>query len=194
MNFELSIGDTREAIEVVASAVQLKTEDAAIGQVIDNKRVIELPLNGRNISALAVLTAGVQFGFQRSGEAAKADRFPAAWWRSTPTASVRSAASHDRRRDRDGISEQHGRFHSVDRRGRRIQSTDQFLLGRVRAEHRSGCADCDQVGTNQFHGTFYEFLRNDKLAAKDYFLNFELPAGARRFRPTGCAGISSEFS
>src|SRR5207245_4086173 len=35
-------------------------------------------------------------------------------------------------------------------------------------------------GTNQVHGTGFEFPRNDKLAAKDYFLNFQLPAGAPR--------------
>ena len=34
-------------------------------------------------------------------------------------------------------------------------------------------------GTNRFPASLFEFLRNDKLAAKDYFLNFQLPAGAR---------------
>jgi hypothetical protein len=34
-------------------------------------------------------------------------------------------------------------------------------------------------GTNAFHGTLFEFLRNDKLAAKDYFLNFQQPPGSR---------------
>ena len=68
VDFQLTVGSTTESVQVVASAVALKTEDASIGQVIDNKRVIELPLNGRNISALAVLTPGVQFGSQRSGE------------------------------------------------------------------------------------------------------------------------------
>jgi len=67
VNFELSVGETRETVEVIASAVQLKTEDAAVGQVIDDKRVVELPLNGRNISGLAILTPGVQLAWQRTG-------------------------------------------------------------------------------------------------------------------------------
>jgi hypothetical protein len=67
INFELTVGETRESVEVVGAAIELKTDDAAVGQVIDNKRIVELPLNGRNISGLAVLTPGVQFGFARTG-------------------------------------------------------------------------------------------------------------------------------
>ena len=53
IDFTLNVGETSEKIEVVSSAVQLKTEDASVGQVIDNKRVVELPLNGRNIATFA---------------------------------------------------------------------------------------------------------------------------------------------
>src|SRR5687767_219331 len=76
VDFQLTVGSTTESVQVEATVVALKTEDAAIGQVIDNKRVVELPLNGRNISALAVLTAGVQFGFQRSGEDGQGGQIP----------------------------------------------------------------------------------------------------------------------
>ena len=62
VNFVMEVGQITETVEVSASAVALKTDDAAVGQVIDNKRVVELPLNGRNIGGLAVLTPGVQYG------------------------------------------------------------------------------------------------------------------------------------
>ncbi len=64
VDFRMEIGATTETIEVVASGVALKTEDAAVGGNIDNKRVVELPLNGRNVATLAVLVPGVQFGIR----------------------------------------------------------------------------------------------------------------------------------
>src|SRR6185295_7249735 len=64
VNFRLEVGELAEAVEVKASAVILKTEDATVGQVIENRRIVELPLNGRNISNLAVLVSGVQFGLR----------------------------------------------------------------------------------------------------------------------------------
>src|SRR6266511_4127781 len=76
INFELTVGETRESVEVVSAAIQLKTDDSSVGQVIDNKRIVELPLNGRNISGLAVLTAGVSFGSQRSGENGSGGQVP----------------------------------------------------------------------------------------------------------------------
>ena len=65
-DFVLDPGDVTETIEVVASAVGLQTENATVGSLIENRRITELPLNGRNIVQLAVLVPGVQFG-QRSG-------------------------------------------------------------------------------------------------------------------------------
>src|SRR5258705_13133013 len=66
VDFTLEVGSVKQNIEVVASMVMLDTEYSAIGEVIDNKRVEDLPLNGRNIIQLAVMTPGVQYG-SRSG-------------------------------------------------------------------------------------------------------------------------------
>jgi hypothetical protein len=78
VNFSLEVGQLTESVEVVASAVALATDDASVGQVIENKRTADLPLNGRNIISLAVLAPGVQYGSRNGGADDRADiRFPA---------------------------------------------------------------------------------------------------------------------
>jgi hypothetical protein len=54
-NFVLEVGRVTETVEVSASAAVLNTENSTVGGVIENKRIIELPLNGRNVVSLAVL-------------------------------------------------------------------------------------------------------------------------------------------
>ena len=69
-DFQLAVGQVSEVIEVtsVSAALQSKTTD--VGQVIDEQRVRELPLNGRNYLGLALLSAGVV----RSGQAGTGER------------------------------------------------------------------------------------------------------------------------
>jgi len=64
----LDVGSIAESVEVSANAVSLNTENASTGSVIDNRRIVELPLNGRNMQNLAILVPGVQFGI-RTGRA-----------------------------------------------------------------------------------------------------------------------------
>ena len=56
LDFTLTVGQVSESISVEATAVQLESENATVGTVIDNKRIVELPLNGRNYLQLVALT------------------------------------------------------------------------------------------------------------------------------------------
>ncbi|HEX4947154.1 MAG TPA: carboxypeptidase-like regulatory domain-containing protein, partial [Blastocatellia bacterium] len=66
VDFALQVGATTELVEITASGAILKTDDATLGQTIEQRRVEELPLNNRNLGALAILQPGVQYG-PRSG-------------------------------------------------------------------------------------------------------------------------------
>jgi len=59
VDFRLRVGAVAETVEVRAAAELLNSQTSVVGQVIDNKRIVELPLNGRNYLELARLTAGV---------------------------------------------------------------------------------------------------------------------------------------
>src|SRR5438876_1503753 len=58
VDFSLVVGEVSQTMEVSAAAPLLAAEDATIGQVIENKRIVELPLNGRNYLQLSALTPG----------------------------------------------------------------------------------------------------------------------------------------
>jgi hypothetical protein len=59
IDFALEVGQIAEAIEVSGSAAILNTENATVGTVIENRRIIELPLNGRNFLQLVALSPNV---------------------------------------------------------------------------------------------------------------------------------------
>src|SRR6266852_7722657 len=62
VNVELEVGSTTDRVEVIATGVELKTDDASLGATIDQTLVVELPTVNRNFASLVVLTPGVQFG------------------------------------------------------------------------------------------------------------------------------------
>ena len=55
---QLTVGALTESVEVVANASMVETKDSAIGQVMDTRKVVDLPLNGRNLTQLLTLTGG----------------------------------------------------------------------------------------------------------------------------------------
>ncbi|MBE7544961.1 MAG: carboxypeptidase regulatory-like domain-containing protein, partial [Solibacteraceae bacterium] len=59
VDVRLEVGSVSESVEVTADASLLETVDSVLGKVVDNKRIIELPLNTRNVYSLLYLTPGV---------------------------------------------------------------------------------------------------------------------------------------
>src|SRR6185436_8935193 len=69
VDFSLSVGQASQTVEVAASAALLSTENATVGTVIEEKRIMELPLNGRNFFSLVALSPNVTYGFTPAAQA-----------------------------------------------------------------------------------------------------------------------------
>jgi hypothetical protein len=160
---------------------------------MENKRIIELPLNGRNIQNLAVLVPGVQFG-NRTGQADGLGGFPIPGQGFSVSANGQRETTRRclaRRRGRQGSAHSHRQLRALDRGHRRVQDPDQHLLGRVGFGGGAVVNITMKSGTNELHGTLFNFLRNDKLDAENYFLNFERRRAQRALRRTSCGATSS---
>ena len=67
LDFRLELGTLNETVEATATAPMLNTEDLTIGTVIENRRIVELPLNGRNFLKMVELTPNVSASFSGHG-------------------------------------------------------------------------------------------------------------------------------
>src|SRR5260370_12955137 len=69
MDFKLKVGSGTTTLEVTGGAPLLTTENATVGTVIDNQRIVELPLNGRNFIQLIALSPNVNASYADGGTA-----------------------------------------------------------------------------------------------------------------------------
>ena len=181
-NFVMQVGEVTETVEVSAAAVTLNTENAVVGGVIENKRIVELPLNGRNVVQLAVLVPGVQFG-DRTGRGDGLGGFP------IPGQGFSVSANGQREIHQvvslDGVDAKDPRIH-ITNFVPSIEAIEEFKIqtNAYSAEIGFGGGAVTNItmksGTNEIHGTLFEFLRNDKLDAENYFLNLGVAPGATR--------------
>src|SRR6266566_1883796 len=181
-DFQLQIGAISETVEVAASSVTLNTESANVGGVIENKRIVELPLNGRNVVSLAVLVPGVQFG-DRTGRGDGLGGFP------IPGAGFSVSANGVRETFQvvslDGTDAKDPRIH-ITNFVPSVEALEEFRIqtNAYSAEYGFGGGAVVSMtmksGSNGLHGTLFEFLRNDKFDAEDYFLNLGVAPGATR--------------
>ncbi|MBK7931451.1 MAG: TonB-dependent receptor [Bryobacterales bacterium] len=170
LNFTMEIGAVTEQIEVTANVAQLNTVEASRGQVIENRRIVEMPLNGRNYNQLALLSAGAvqplagarMEGFSVNGMRVTQNNFQL-----------------------DGVDNNGIELAGAQRRSEMVQpSIDAIQEFKVQtnsyaAEYGRAMGAVVNVttksGTNDIHGTAFEFLRNEKLDAKNFFDNPNTP-------------------
>lgn len=168
-DFQLGVGAVAESVEVSAAAAILNTETTTVGQVIDNRRVVELPLNGRNYLELAQLTVGVtpSFGSRTNDKG----NFAALGARSYQTNIMLDGVDNTSRASGGQLG------YEAQQVTPSVDAVQEFkvVTNNNSAEYgfRMGGTVLVQTksGSNDFHGSLYEFLRNDKFAANNFFAN-----------------------
>src|SRR5215813_3045892 len=68
LDFTLQVGELSQTVEVAGTSALIATENATVGTVIENKRIVEMPLNGRNFLQLTSLSPNVSYGFTTAGQ------------------------------------------------------------------------------------------------------------------------------
>jgi hypothetical protein len=168
VNLMLEVGQVSESIEVVGEAPLVDTGSATVGSVVENRRIQELPLNGRNALALAMLTPGVRtsVGPTYSGFIDRGVRI------STMSINNSPGGMNDQLLDGN-----HNVLTWINEVAvpPAVDAVEEFKVqsGTMSAEFgytAGGVVNLvSKSGSNGFHGTAYEFLRNDKLDARNAF-------------------------
>ncbi len=167
-NFKLQPGAVTETVEVTGAAPVLQSQDASVGQVVSQRSVNDLPLNGRNFTFLAQLAAGVNTPESDTRGNAASGAFTANGNRPAQNNYMLDGIDNNS----DTVDFLNGTNFVV------LPPVDAIQEFKVQtsdfsAEYgRSGAAVLNATiksGTNQFHGDVWEFFRNDKLDAPDYF-------------------------
>jgi len=180
VNVTLEIGATSERVEVAATGVELKTDDAAVSTTIERRRIQELPLLGRNFASLALLTPGVQYGTRMGQNVQGPGGFP--FRGAATTLSANGQRDANQNITMDGVVATEPLVNQV-LFNPSIDAIEEVKIqtGSVSAEYGQNNGAVVQIalksGTNSFHGAFFDFMRNNVLDARDYFLNFQTPAG-----------------
>ena len=165
----LQVGNLTETVEVQGGAPVLETEDATVGTVIENKRIVDLPLNGRNPLQLVSLTPGAT----TNGPASSQGQQRMGGARNQFAMNVSGQRLEYNHFMLDGVENTDPNFNtylflpSVD-------ALQEFKVesGTYSAEFGRGLTQINMTtlsGTNQLHGALFEFLRNSDLDAKNFF-------------------------
>ncbi len=168
IDFAMEIGNVTEQIEVVGTGEQLATEGTAVGTVIENRRIVELPLNGRNYLQLIALSPNVT-AEQRPAFTATGRQGGERAQQAFAVAGQRQAFTHY---TLDGIENTDPNWNLFVFRPS-IDALQEFKIesGVYSAEFGRNTGQINvttKSGTNDFHGVLFEFLRNSALDAKEW--------------------------
>jgi len=166
---QLEIGQITEKVEVTATAAILQTENAQTGDVISGQQATELPLNGRNFVSLTLLVPGSINPNPANIQTAQRNTTGG-----RPYVNGNREQSNNFLLDGIDINEPVGDLIGYTPSVDALQEI-QVLTGNANAEFGNGNGAVVNMttksGTNQFRGSLFEFLQNDKLNANSFFNN-----------------------
>src|SRR2546428_1147125 len=175
VNLDLQVGQVSETVTISSDTAPVETRSGEVSSLISEKQVTELPLNGRNYAQLALMVPGVSpvtqagaggaFGTAGTGLDSHVDM------------SVNGNQSNANLWTVDGVNNMDVGSNATLLVFPSIDSIQEFRVERNSFSAEYGQAQGAVInlitkgGSNQFHGTGFEFLRSDKLNATDFFLN-----------------------
>ncbi|MFN7925306.1 MAG: TonB-dependent receptor [Bryobacteraceae bacterium] len=185
VDVQLEIGSTSDSVTVASDAIQLQTENATVGQVVDNQYTTQIPLNGRDFSQLLLLVPGATTrpgGYDQTVGSA--------------TGSLGSGVAIGGRDNQnnfqlDGASNNARQFGNIAVKPS-IDAIQEFKVQTNSYSAELGQAAFGQIslitksGTNEIHGALFEFLRNNAFDARNFFL--PKPSRLNRNQFGGAAG------
>jgi len=170
LNLQLELGQLTEQVTVTAAQDLIRTTDASQGQVIDERRVQDLPLNGRDYIQLGLLSEGAM----EPASGARVEGF-----------SVGGQRTFSNNYTLDGFDNNNNEISASGDQGEAVKpSVDAIQEFKVQtnaysAEFGKAAGGVINVtlksGTNRFHGTVFEFLRNEELDARNFFDRADVP-------------------
>jgi hypothetical protein len=179
LNFVMELGALEQSVEVTAAAPLLQTENASVGQVIGSAALNQLPLNGRNFVQLAVLAPGVTGLDYSQPNTINSGQRPDELRPGGTTLTANGASNYSNQVLLDGIDDTEMISHTFVVRPS-VEGVQEFkvLTNNPGAEYGRAAGAIavltTKSGTNQMHGSVFEFLRNDKLDAFNFFANRSL--------------------
>ena len=168
MDFTLAIGQVSETIEVTAAAPLVRSESSELGEVISERAVRDLPLNGRNFAQLVYLVPGVTPG-QNGENLSGASTFNP---RAASNFNALGSQANANAWMVDGIMDNEYTFNTVMVQPS-VESVREFkvLTGTFSSEYGRGAGVVTtqtKSGQNEFHGSAFEFLRNNYFDARKW--------------------------
>lgn len=169
LEFNLQVGSVSQTLEVKEQTPLLNTETADVGGVVRERQIVDLPLNGRRYSDLALLEPGIQRNLTNPNNTAP-DRF-----------SSNGNLETQNYFALDGVDNNSGSTNLQEGSTQNVQPPPDALQ-EFRVQTRTYSAEFGtsagavinatiKSGTNGFHGDVWEFLRNSKLDSNSYFNN-----------------------
>ena len=180
LELHLELATRLEHVQASSDTQMVQLDTSALGRAVDEDTVSRLPLVTRNFTQMAGLSPGVAAGVNNAGELGTGATAQSQIGKSNDGIFVHGARSYDNNWQLDGISVSDVQGSGPISGGIPIPNPDTLEEFKVQtgiydaAFGRGAGANVSVItksGTNQFHGTAFEYWRNDVLNANEYFLN-----------------------